>query len=214
MIRVGPHRGLRRQIQGLWVQYRLKSGGFSYTQDHARSLGVRVGEEARLYCGISWGSEPWLIEVGPRTWITGGVAFYTHDGSHAVLPRAPGQSFNAYGRIIIGADCFIGQHAILLRGVHVGDRCIVGAGSVVTKSIPAGHVVAGNPARIVRTVDQLAERIAADTLDLPTTWHDAESWRSALESAVPFPVPAEPPRDSSRTDFATPWWSDNSRALS
>jgi acetyltransferase-like isoleucine patch superfamily enzyme len=58
------------------------------------------------------------------------------------LPAAP---------IRIGDRCWIGMHAIILPGVELGPRTVVGAGAVVTKSYPEGHVtLAGNPARVVR----------------------------------------------------------------
>ena len=50
----------------------------------------------------------------------------------------------------IGANCFIGGRSLILPGVEIGDSCIVGAGSVVTKSVPPNCIVAGNPARIIR----------------------------------------------------------------
>ncbi|HAM71786.1 MAG TPA: hypothetical protein DCM86_09100 [Verrucomicrobiales bacterium] len=49
----------------------------------------------------------------------------------------------------IGRGCFIGARAILLKGVTLGDRAIVGAGAVVTRDVPAGHIAVGNPARIL-----------------------------------------------------------------
>ena len=52
----------------------------------------------------------------------------------------------------IGRGCFIGARSIILKGVTLGDRVVIGAGSVVTKDIPAYSVAAGNPARIVRTI--------------------------------------------------------------
>ena len=51
----------------------------------------------------------------------------------------------------IGRDCFIGGRSLIMPGVEIGDGSVVGAGSVVTKSVPAGSVVAGNPARILRS---------------------------------------------------------------
>jgi acetyltransferase-like isoleucine patch superfamily enzyme len=52
----------------------------------------------------------------------------------------------------IGCGCFIGARSIILKGVTLGDRVIIGAGSVVTKDVPAFSVAAGNPARIVGTI--------------------------------------------------------------
>jgi acetyltransferase-like isoleucine patch superfamily enzyme len=50
----------------------------------------------------------------------------------------------------IGKNCFIGGRSLILPGVEIGDGCVVGAGAVVTKSMPEACVIAGNPARILR----------------------------------------------------------------
>jgi len=52
----------------------------------------------------------------------------------------------------IGRGCFIGSRSIILKGVTMGDRVVIGAGSVVTKDVPAFSIAAGNPARIVGTI--------------------------------------------------------------
>ncbi|RKN10992.1 acyltransferase [Streptomyces radicis] len=52
--------------------------------------------------------------------------------------------------IRVGNDVWIGSHVVVLDGVHVGDRAVVAAGAVVTKDVPAGAVVGGNPARVLR----------------------------------------------------------------
>jgi acetyltransferase-like isoleucine patch superfamily enzyme len=54
------------------------------------------------------------------------------------------------GNVIIGNDVWIGSKAIILKGTNVGDGAIIGAGSLVTKSIPPYAIVAGNPAKIIR----------------------------------------------------------------
>ena len=52
---------------------------------------------------------------------------------------------------VIGNDVWIGPHAIIIGGVRIGDGAIIGAGSVVTKDVPAHSIVVGNPARVVRS---------------------------------------------------------------
>lgn len=51
----------------------------------------------------------------------------------------------------VGENCFIGGNSLILPGVEIGDNCVVGAGSVVTKSVPPRSVVAGNPAKVLRS---------------------------------------------------------------
>lgn len=59
--------------------------------------------------------------------------------------------YSAHAPIYIGKNCWIGQNARINKGVMIGDNCIVAANSVVTKSAPANCIIAGNPARIVKT---------------------------------------------------------------
>ena len=56
--------------------------------------------------------------------------------------------------ITVGKNVWIGSHATILSGVTIGDNSVVAAGAVVTKSVPANTVVAGVPARIVKTIEK------------------------------------------------------------
>lgn len=56
--------------------------------------------------------------------------------------------------VTIGSDVWVGGGAILCPGVTIGDRCVIGAGSVVTRPIPPGHFAAGNPCRVIRPLDE------------------------------------------------------------
>ncbi len=68
-------------------------------------------------------------------------------------PVAPArQPLAPLGAVHIGRHCFIGIRACILGGVTLGDHCVVGANAVVTRSFPAGSVLAGAPARLVRTL--------------------------------------------------------------
>lgn len=85
-------------------------------------------------------TNPRGIHVGAYTYITFGTAILAHD-----LTR--GLSSDTW----IGQNCFIGAHSIILPGVTVGDGSVVGAGSVVTRDVPAHSAVAGNPARVIKS---------------------------------------------------------------
>ena len=87
------------------------------------------------------------IRIGDHTQIGPGVQIYAADHPRDPADRAAGLEL---GRpVSIGRNVWIGGHAIILPGVTVGDDAIIGAGSVVTRDVPAGATVAGNPARPV-----------------------------------------------------------------
>lgn len=85
-------------------------------------------------------THPRGIHIGPESYVAFGAVILTHDMTRGV-----------YSDTRIGARCFIGAHSIILPGLTIGDGSIVGAGSVVTESVPPGAIVAGNPARVIRT---------------------------------------------------------------
>lgn len=122
----------------------------------ARLSGVRVGEGCRVLTK-RFGSEPFLISIGNRVTISSEVLFVNHDGSGWLVKDASGRRYS-YRPISIGDDVFVGARSIVLPGVRVGNRVIIGAGSVVTRSIPDGLVVAGNPARQIATFEEFRSR--------------------------------------------------------
>jgi len=90
------------------------------------------------------------VHIGEHTLFGPAVQIYT--ATHPV--DAQERRKKEYGQAIrIGSDCWIGGGAIILPGVSIGDRTVVGAGSVVTKDLPSGVLAAGNPCRVIRPVD-------------------------------------------------------------
>ncbi len=92
------------------------------------------------------------ITIGDRTIIGGGTKIYDTD-FHSLDYRQRGdyEHETALTRpVTIGEDVFIGGQSIILKGVRIGDRSIIGAGSVVTKEVPPDEVWAGNPAKKIR----------------------------------------------------------------
>lgn len=94
-----------------------------------------------------------LVSIGSRTLVAPNVSFYS--GAHPLDPQLRnGTRGPETGKEIhVGEDCWIGGGAIILPGVKIGRGSTVGAGSVVTKDVPPFHVVAGNPAKIIRKID-------------------------------------------------------------
>lgn len=87
------------------------------------------------------------VDIGDMTQIGPGVQILTADHPREPALRAQGLEF---GRPIrIGRNVWIGAGALIMPGVTVGDDALIGAGSVVTRDVPAGTTVAGNPARVL-----------------------------------------------------------------
>lgn len=98
---------------------------------------------------------PGGVHVGAYTYLAFGVRVLTHDRTRGL-----------YLHTRIGRNCFIGGRSIILPGVTIGDNCVIGVGSVVTKDVPPRTLVAGNPARVLREdieVGQYGRFADADT---------------------------------------------------
>lgn len=91
------------------------------------------------------------IYVGDYTMLAPNVVLAT--GAHPILPqlREQGLQFNLPVRI--GRNCWLGAGVIVLPGVTIGDNTVVGAGSVVTKDLPANVVAVGNPCKVLRPIN-------------------------------------------------------------
>jgi len=88
------------------------------------------------------------LRIGHDALIASGCKFIDHN--HGMQVGTPmRQQSQMEGAIVLGNDVWLGVNAVVLRGVHIGDGAVVGAGSVVTKSVPAGEIWAGIPARCI-----------------------------------------------------------------
>ncbi len=91
------------------------------------------------------------IEIGDNLQMGPAVQIYT--AAHPLEAEVRRSGLEYARPIRIGNDVWIGGGAIILPGVTIGDHCVIGAGSVVVRDVPAAKVVAGNPARIIRSLD-------------------------------------------------------------
>ncbi len=127
------------------------------TKDASIVIGDNVGiSGATIYARSS-------ITIGENTCIGGNTKILDND-FHPIEWEARNQLLHAQSGpedndiiptkpITIGKNCFIGCNAIILKGTVLGDGCVVGAGAVVSGRYPAHSVIAGNPARVIRTLE-------------------------------------------------------------
>ena len=159
----------------------------------ARKIGVRfVDEPGKEQCRIlnepleTFGSEPYLVKLGHHVIITGGVSFITHDGGMWVLrDREQFKNLEVFGPINVGNNVFIGNNVIILPGVTIGDNVVVGAGAIVTKDVPSNSIVAGIPARVVKTTDEYADKAIASYGALETRGMNSQEKKKRLQELRP-----------------------------
>ncbi len=117
--------------------------------------GLRLGNNLEIHAGFFFDpSHCYLISIGDDCVFAPNVRLIAHDASakHVV-------GYAKIGRIDIGDNCFLGDSVIVLPGVNIGPNSIVGAGSVVTKDVPPDSIAAGNPARVLCSAGDYAEKI-------------------------------------------------------
>ena len=132
-----PHAG-----QGLWIQP-------PFYCDYGTN--ITLGEKVffNFNCVVLDVME---VKVGDRTLFGPNVQIYTATHPMDYKERASGLEFAK--PITIGEDVWVGGSAIICPGVTIGDRVVIGAGSVVTKDIPSDVFAAGNPCKVIRKLEK------------------------------------------------------------
>ncbi len=90
------------------------------------------------------------VTIGDNVLIAPNVSIYT--AGHPVHPVSRASGYEYGIPVTIGSDVWIGGSAVILPGVTVGDGSVIGAGSVVTRDVPANVIAAGNPCRVIREI--------------------------------------------------------------
>ena len=127
---------------------------------YLREKGVKIGEGCEIYSVESFGSEPYLVEIGNNVRINSGVSLVTHDGGVWVL-RNLNPAFkeaDLFGKIIIHDNVHIGTNAIIMPNVEIGSNCIIGCGAIVTHDIPDNSIAVGVPARVIESIDEYIKK--------------------------------------------------------
>ena len=117
---------------------------------------IRIGEGSFLNIGVQVAAVE-LVEIGAHCMFANGCfvtdANHRFDDPHKPVPW---QGFTSKGPTRVGDNVWCGAHVVVTSGVTVGERCVIGANSVVTTDLPPYSIAAGSPARVLRTIEYVS----------------------------------------------------------
>ena len=122
-----------------------------------RRKGIKIGkgtiifDTSKILIDIT---RPELLEIGENVLLHRGTIIMTHDYASRCFVNKYNDFIPSHGKIKIGNNVWFGQNVTVLKGVTIGDNVIIGAGSIVSKSIPSNSVAVGSPAKVVCTFEE------------------------------------------------------------
>ena len=126
-----------------------------------RRHGVRMGEGTFFFAPRTTVidlTRPYMISMGRNVMVTAGVTILSHDYGWSVVKGVQGDIYGSCDETVIGDNVFIGVNSVILKGSHIGNDVIIGAGSVVSGTIPDGCVATGVPCRPIQTLEEYVGR--------------------------------------------------------
>jgi acetyltransferase-like isoleucine patch superfamily enzyme len=129
---------------------------------YLRKNKVVVGNNTVFYSPLSTVVDvrkPYLIKIGNNCKITHGTIILSHDYSIDVCRQVYGEFVGGSLPVVIGDNVFIGMNSIILMGTKIGNNSIIGANSLVKGEYPDNVVIAGNPAKVICTLDEYYDKL-------------------------------------------------------
>lgn len=128
---------------------------------YLRSQGIRIGDNVFFQSPETACvdvTRPLLVEIGDNCIILENFLLLTHDNITKVFGNIYHEFLPSSGSVTIGNNVYFTRNCAVLKGVTIGDNCIIGFGSVVTKDIPANSVAVGAPAKVICTIEEYYEK--------------------------------------------------------
>lgn len=161
-------RKLRNHIQG--------TDPAQAQMEYLKQHGLRIGKNFHCFSPYAFdGNWPWLISVGDDVQISTDVKILAHDASPNIV-----QAHTKVGLVTIGNNVFIGAGTTVLCNTRIGSNVIIGAGSVVTGNIPDNCVAAGNPARVICSIEEFRRKHEANLETHP--YFDKHPWNEWINA--------------------------------
>lgn len=126
---------------------------------YLRSKGIAIGDGCTFQEGVCIDTtRPSLVTIGNNVRMNKNFTLLTHDFGTSVFRLKYYEFIPSSGKVNIGNNVYFAQKCTVLKGVTIGDNCIIGYGSIVTKSIPSNTVAVGCPARVLCTLDEYFDK--------------------------------------------------------
>lgn len=155
---LGPLWGLLSRLKGRVEEARLRR-----RWANLRARGMKIGKGVLLPASTTIDtSHCFLISIGDHCGFGPDCLILAHDAQMDEFLDAA-----RIGRVLIHESCHIGARSIILAGVEIGPRTIVGAGSVVSRSLPPDTVCAGSPAKVICSLEEYLEKHRARMKERP-----------------------------------------------
>lgn len=113
------------------------------------------------------------VVIGDNCLLAPNVAIYT--AGHPLHPDSRNSAYEYGIGVTVGDNCWIGGNVVICPGVHIGNNCVIGVGSVVTRDIPEWSFAAGNPCKVIRKITEEDRRYYYKDREF-----DEEAWKDVL----------------------------------
>jgi galactoside O-acetyltransferase len=147
----GGRIALGREVEFGWPRSMLFYTGYCHLEAATPESVIEIGDEVQINNNAFIKSEGPGIRIGARALLGSEVTIYDSD-FHDLRPQRRRDGQPRMAAVELGEDVFVGDGVKILKGVRIGAHSVIGAGSVVTGSIPEGVIAAGNPARVIRAL--------------------------------------------------------------
>ena len=164
------YEGQRQEMQGKWNRDIPFDELLFDRWERAKNLGFgeksSIYHNSYVYGNVKVGKNTWIgpftlldgsgeLTIGDYCSISAGVQIYTHDTVEWAL--SGGKESYEYASVKVGNRCYIGAQSVIVKGVSIGDRSVIGACSFVNRDIPPNSIAFGVPCRLMGRVEVSAD---------------------------------------------------------
>ena len=157
---------MKKIIRKIKKLYYLSSG--QRLLEFYKSKGIKIGKGTTIFnpkdIVIDY-TRPELLEIGKHVFLHAGTTILTHDWASWCFVDTNSEFYPSHGKVKIGNNVWFGRDVTICKGVNIGDNCIIGTKSVVTKDIPAGSIAVGIPARVVGKYEDYMKKRSSQYID-------------------------------------------------